>query len=146
MARKLKGEWQMARLIDELKRDHIEIDAMLAKVRDSKISHKEAHRILIAAKVKLLAHLKKEDLQLYPVLNKEAANDAALKRSVDFYAKDMIEITADAVAFFDKYSPADAAIDIEFARAFGRLYSILSRWLRSEESTLYPAYEKVHPL
>lgn len=136
----------MARLIDELKRDHIEIDAMLAKVRDSKISHQEAHRILIAAKVKLLAHLKKEDLQLYPVLNKEAVNDAALKRSVEFYAKDMQEITAEAVAFFDKYSPADAAIDIEFARAFGKLYSILSRRLRSEESTLYPAYEKVHPL
>ncbi|BCG46934.1 Hemerythrin domain protein [Citrifermentans bremense] len=136
----------MARLIDELKKDHVEIDAMLAKVRDSKVTNQEAHKILIAAKGKLLAHLKKEDIQLYPVLNKAAVNDATLKRSVDFYAKDMQEITADAIAFFDKYSPADAAIDIEFARAFGRLYSILARRLRSEESTLYPAYEKLHPL
>lgn len=136
----------MARLIDELKRDHVEIETMLAKVRDNGITSNEAHKILIAARSKLLAHLKKEDIQLYPVLNKEAVNDVTLKRSVEFYAKDMDQITADAVAFFDKYSPADAPIDIEFAKAFGRLYSTISRRLRSEEGTLYQAYEKVHPL
>ena len=136
----------MARLIDELKRDHVEIETMLAKVRDNGITNNEAHKILIAARAKLLAHLKKEDIQLYPVLNKEAVNDVTLKRSVEFYAKDMDQITADAVAFFDKYSPADAPIDIEFAKAFGRLYSTISRRLRSEEGTLYQAYEKVHPL
>ena len=146
-ARQQKRErWQMARLIDELKRDHVEIEAMLAKVRDNGITNKEAHNILIAARVKLLAHLKKEDIQLYPVLNKAAVNDATLKRSVEFYAKDMQEIPADAVAFFDKYPPADATIDIEFAKAFGRLYSTISRRLRSEEGSLYKAYETVHPL
>lgn len=136
----------MARLIDELKQDHVEIEALLARVRDNGITNNEAHKILIAARSKLLAHLKKEDIQLYPVLNKAAINDATLKRSVEFYAKDMQQITADTVAFFDKYSPADAPIDIEFAKAFGRLYSTISRRLRSEEGTLYRAYETLHPL
>jgi hypothetical protein len=134
----------MARLIDELKRDHVAIENMLAKVKDTSITSKEAHKILISAQASLLAHLKKEDAQLYPVLNKAANSDANLKRTVDFYAKDMDVITADAIGFFTKYSAPDAAIDIEFARAFGKLFSTISRRLRSEEGSIYKEYEKLH--
>jgi hypothetical protein len=134
----------MARLIDELKRDHVAIESMLAKVKDTSLSSKEAHKILISAQATLLAHLKKEDLQLYPVLAKAAGSDANLKRTVDFYAKDMDLISKDAVEFFGKYSAPDAAIDIEFARAFGKLFATLSRRLRSEEGSLYKEYEKLH--
>ena len=133
----------MARLIEELKKDHVAIESMLARVKDSSITSKEAHKILIEAKASLLAHLKKEDAQLYPVLNRAALSDVALKRTVDFYAKDMDEITRNAIAFFDKYSPADATIDIEFAKAFGRLFATISRRLRSEETTLYKEFEKI---
>ena len=135
----------MARLIDELKRDHVAIEGMLARVKDTSITNKEAHKILIAAQASLLAHLKKEDAQLYPVLNKAALSDATLKRTLDFYAKDMEEITQNAIAFFDKYSPEDAVIDIEFAKAFGRLFSTISKRLRNEESSLYKAYEQIKP-
>jgi len=135
----------MARLIDELKRDHVAIEGMLARVKDTSITNKEAHKILIAAQASLLAHLKKEDAQLYPVLNKAALSDATLKRTLDFYAKDMDEITQNAIAFFDKYSPEDAVIDIEFAKAFGRLFSTISKRLRNEESSLYKAYEQINP-
>ena len=134
----------MSRLIEELKKDHETIENMLAKAKEPSISHKEAHKILITAKATLLAHLKKEDAQLYPVLNKGALSDATLKRTVDFYAKDMDEITSNAIGFFDKYSPADATIDIEFARAFGKLYSTISIRLRNEEKTLYKEYEKLN--
>ena len=135
----------MARLIDELKKDHAAIESMLAKAKDPSISHKEAHKILLAAQASLLAHLKKEDAQLYPVLNKAALHDGNLKRTVDFYAKDMEEITGNAIDFFKKYAAADAAIDIEFAKAFGKLFSTISRRQRSEESTLYKEYEKLIP-
>ena len=135
----------MARLIDELKKDHAAIEAMLTRAKDSSISHKEAHKILITAQASLLAHLKKEDAQLYPVLNRAAASDASLKRTVDFYAKDMDEISGNAINFFQKYSSPDAAIDIEFAKAFGRLFSTIARRLRSEENSLYKEYEKLNP-
>ena len=135
----------MARLIDELKKDHAAIESMLARAKDPSISHKEAHKILIAAQASLLAHLKKEDAQLYPVLNRAAASDPNLKRTVDFYAKDMEEITGNAIGFFQKYSAADAPIDIEFARAFGKLFSTISRRQRSEENSLYKEYEKLNP-
>ncbi|WP_224962094.1 hemerythrin domain-containing protein [Geomonas subterranea] len=133
----------MSRLIDELKKDHVAIEEMLNRVKDTSITNKEAHRLLLTAQSTLLAHLRKEDAQLYPVLNKAAQTDQGLKRTVDFYAKDMEEISGNAVAFFKKYSPDDAVIDIEFAKALGRLFATISRRLRSEENTLYAAYDKL---
>jgi hypothetical protein len=134
---------RMARLIDELKREHAEISRLLDTVKNPKMTNKEAHKILISAKSTLISHLKKEDLQLYPLLNRAAENNSSLKRTVDFYAKDMDEITAKAIGFFDKYSKDDAPIDLEFAKAFGNLFATISRRLRSEESTLYKEYEKL---
>jgi len=135
----------MAQIIEELKKDHAAIESMLNKAKDPSISHKEARKILISARTSLLAHLKKEDTQLYPVLNKAALSDATLKMRLDFYAKDMEEITSNAIGFFDKYSPENAIIDIEFAKAFGKLFSTISIRLRTEESTLYKEYEKLNP-
>lgn len=51
----------MARLIDELKRDHVAIEEMLNGVKDTSIINKEAHKLLLAAQSTLLAHLRKED-------------------------------------------------------------------------------------
>lgn len=135
----------MARLIDELKKEHAAMVGMLERAKDPRISHKETHKILIEAQTSLLAHLRKEDSQLYPVLDRAAASDEKLKRTLDLYAKDMEDISRNAVEFFKKYSPSDAPIDIEFAKAFGRLYSTIIRRQRSEESTLYREYEKLNP-
>ena len=135
----------MARLIEELKKDHAAMENMLTRAKDPKISHKEAHVILREAQASLLAHLKKEDAQLYPVLHRAAQSDVALKRTVDFYAKDMQEISGIAIGFFDKYAPANAPIDMEFAKAFGKLFATLSRRMRNEEGSLYKEYEKLNP-
>jgi hemerythrin-like domain-containing protein len=134
----------MARLIDELKKDHAAMATLLDKLKSSSVSNNEAHKILLTAKASLLAHLKKEDTQLYPVLNRAAQSDPSLKRTVDFYAKGMDEITANAVQFFDKYARDDARIDLEFAKEFGNLFATISRRLRSEESTLYKEFEKLN--
>ena len=135
----------MAQLIDELKKDHAAIESMLNKSKDSSISHKEAHRILIEARTSLLAHLHKEDTLLYPALHTAALTNPALKRTLDFYATNMEEITSNAIAFFDKYSAVAAVTDIEFAKAFGNLFSTISIRLRDEENTLYKEYEKLNP-
>lgn len=140
----MEGE-EMARLIDELKRDHAEMEKMLTRAKDPSISHKETHQILLAAQASLLAHLKKEDAQLYPVLNRAAEDDANLKRTVDFYAKDMDLITKEVIAFFNKYNAPNAPIDIEFAKAFGKLYSTISKRQRNEENSLYREFEKLQP-
>ncbi|GFO53293.1 hypothetical protein GMSM_03000 [Geomonas sp. Red276] len=135
----------MAKLIDDLKKDHLQITSLLDRLKDRGVSNEEAHKILLTAQASLLAHLKKEDLQLYPVLNAAAEKNPALKRTVDFYAKDMDEITRQAGEFFRIYSRNDAKVDIEFAKAFGNLFATISRRLRSEENMLYKEYEKLNP-
>jgi hypothetical protein len=141
----MEGEKKMASLIDELKKDHAAITALLDRLKDPKVNNQEAHKILLTAQASLLAHLKKEDTQLYPVLNKAARGDVVLKRTIDFYAKDMDVITSNAVQFFDKYSRDDSRIDLEFAKAFGNLFATISRRLRSEETSLYKEFEKISP-
>ncbi|MBJ6727845.1 hemerythrin domain-containing protein [Geomesophilobacter sediminis] len=135
----------MAGLIEELKQEHAFITSLLDRARDSSISSAEAHRLLMSAQDALLAHLKKEDLQLYPVLKKAALENHAIKGTVDFYMQDMEEISNDAASFFETYSRDDSPIDIEFARAFGKLFATFVRRIRSEEMTLYKIYEKLNP-
>lgn len=135
----------MARLIEELKQEHVAIEALLSRVRDPKINTKDARLILVEAQSGLLLHLKKEDALLYPVLHKAALKDATLSRTVELYAKDMEEITSNAVTFFDKYSSEDTVIDVEFATALGTLIATVSQRMRKEESTLYQLYEKMMP-
>ena len=133
----------MSRLIEELKRDHVAIGNLLNKLKDPQVSNQEAHKILLSAQASLLAHLKKEDAELYPPLLRAAKDNASLRRTVDFYAKDMEEITTRAVEFFRNYARPDSRIDLEFAKAFGNLFAIISRRLRSEETTLYREFEKL---
>ncbi len=133
----------MATLIDELKKDHAAIAALLDRVKDPKICDEEAHKILLTAQNSLIAHLRREDVELYPALSEAAQHDAGLKRTLDFYARDMDGITRRAVEFFEKYSRRDSRIDREFAKAFGDVFAAISGRLRSEETTLYREYEKL---
>ena len=96
--------------------------------------------MLLAAKTRLLSHLRKEDTELYPVLNKAALADPALKLTLDFYAGAMQEISSNALLFFDKY--AAGSLGTEFARDFGAFFTTISRRIRDEEQTIYAEYEK----
>lgn len=84
-----KEDGNMSKLVDELKKEHAVIVETLNKVKSLGISSKESQNILIAAESGLLAHLQKEDEQLYPVLNRAAESDADLKQTLDMFAKDI---------------------------------------------------------
>ena len=115
----------MSKLVGELKRDHSEIFETLNKVKSLGITSGEGQKTLIAAKSSLLAHLKKEDEQLYPVLHNTAVVDGNLKRTLNVFAKDMDEISEAALNFFTKHSTGGSGI--EFAKEFGVLYATLSQ-------------------
>ena len=133
----------MSKLIDELKREHAVIVDGLAQLMDTVISSKEGQQLLLNVKQSLLAHLRKEDGQLYPVLNKAAEKDSALKQTLDHFARDMAEISETAIAFFDKYSGVGA--DIGFPADFGKLYAALKIRIHREVDVLYAKYEKLNP-
>lgn len=89
----------MAKLIEELKKEHAVIVEGIEQIRESGISSKEGQQWLLNAKQSLLAHLKKEDDELYPVLNKAAEKDPSLKQTLEFFAKDMAGVSKTAIDF-----------------------------------------------
>lgn len=131
----------MAKLIKELKKDHEVILAILNKVKELGIGSREGQEKLLSVKNLLLAHIKKEDDQLYKVLNKAAENDSDLKHTIDVFAKDMDNISRVAFEFFSKY--INGGSGIEFAKDFGRLYALLGERIRREESIIYARYERL---
>ncbi len=62
----------MSVLIEELEKEHSEIVATLNDVKELGISSIEGQAKLMFAKVSLLAHIKKEEEQFYPVLRRQA--------------------------------------------------------------------------
>jgi hemerythrin-like domain-containing protein len=133
----------MRRLIEELKREHGAIAEALGDVRRLGIGSADGQARLLAARAGLLAHLRKEDLGLYPALRRAAASDRVLQDKVDFFARDMDEISKSAQAFFDRYAAGGSGV--EFAADFGTFSSLLRARIHKEENILYPEYEKRHP-
>ena len=133
----------MSKLVEELKKDHGLIVDVLKEVKDLGIGSKQGRDKLLLAKNGLLAHLKKEDEQLYAVLKRAAENDPSLKRTLDVFAQDMGEISKFALNFFDKYSKSESS-SLDFAKDFGNLFATLGARIRKEENILYNAYDKLN--
>lgn len=94
----------MSQIIEEFRSSHIEISDMLLQVAKLGITSEEGKKKLFHAKSTLLAHLKKEDEELYPILWKEAENDQDLKLKLESFARDIDAVTRTIFAFFEKYS------------------------------------------
>ncbi len=132
----------MSRLVQDLKHEHILITDLFKAVKDAGVSSKDGRERLLAAKKGLLGHLKKEDDKLYPVLKEAAKDDPSLQTTLDLFAKEMEEVSALVLRFFDKYSQSGAS-GMEFARDFGQLSARLGSRIRKEENILYAEYDKL---
>lgn len=133
----------MSKLIDDLEREHRVLIEVLESVKKLGFNTKEGLDKLISIKTALLAHLKKEDADLYPILKRDAIKDDVLKQTLDFFAKDTEEISKFAMQFFEKY--AQGGQGNEFARDFGKLSQTLSSRMRKEETSIYREFRKLHP-
>lgn len=131
----------MSLLIDDLKKQHSEIFAELKEANDLGIITKDGQYKLLSTKADLLAHLKKEDEHLYPVLRKEAETNKHLESTLDSFSSEMENISRSAFEFFEKYS--DGVIDSKYVEAFETLYAALSARMKNEESVLFTEYEKI---
>ncbi len=132
----------MSALIEEFKREHSEIVATLNEVKELGISSKEGQAKLMSAKVSLLAHIKKEEEQFYPVLRKEAEINKQLESILDLLAVSMMDASRVALEFFDKYSRGVSGK--EFPKEFENLFVALDKRIRNEEDILFPVYEKIN--
>ncbi len=132
----------MPSLIEELKKEHSEIVAILNEVEGLDMLSKEGQANLLPAKERFLTHLKKEDRQLYPVLIKEAENNKQLEIALDLCAIDMENVSRIVLKFFDKYSRR-AFSGTEIQREFENLFTSLDKRIRNEEDILYYEYERL---
>ena len=133
----------MSQLIQYLKSEHHALVEILKRVQVIGPSQSESKQLLLEAKRALLAHLKKEDLELYPKLKEAAKQNEEIDRKVNNFGKDMEEITKFTLHFFDKMENNQYS-SLEYAKDFGKLVTILSSRISREENILYPLYETVN--
>jgi hypothetical protein len=126
-------------LIIELKHEHVAILKAMEEMKREIVGGGQGGVLMAVARDRLLAHLKKEDDQLYGVLHAKARDDATLARTLNVFAADMQEISGFAVAFFAKFGTQTPSADA--ARDFGKLFGLLGNRIRREEIILYPAYD-----
>lgn len=131
----------MTKLIEELKNEHAHLAETLNQVKELGFTSKEGQEALLTARTSFLEHLKKEDKQLYPVLNRTAKNDPKLRRTMEIFAKDMDQISEAANQFFNKYKGVDSSL--EFARDFGHLLAVLKQRITKEENVIYEQYDQI---
>ncbi len=132
----------MSKLIEELKREHRAIVGTINEVNRLGIGTKEGQNMLMSAKNSFIAHLKKEDEHIYPLLNRAAENDPELKTTLDFYATNMDEISRAVFDFFEKYSYGDSGL--EFSTDYGTLYTTLSMRITKEEAVIYKKFDELN--
>lgn len=131
----------MSQLIDELKSDHVNLSSALCEIEKLGITTTQGQIVLAGAKAALLAHLQKEDEEMYPLLREAAKSDANLQEKLDNYAADMANVSQIVLAFFAKYEGNQQSQDFE--KDFRGVYLALTKRIISEESKLFPEFNRL---
>jgi hypothetical protein len=133
----------MSQLVDELKNEHQWLVGRVTEIRQNP-GAPDVLKQLVQVKKGLLAHLRKEDDRLYPMLMKAGASDPKAREVYEMFANEMKKIGAAAIAFFEKYSPERSGpLGGEFIKDLDGLIKVLGDRIASEEMTLYPTYDRV---
>lgn len=131
----------MTGLIQELKEQHLHLLSILQLAKINGFATLETRELLRSARTTLLDHLRKEDLELYPVLHTAAQKNPAVKETMDTFARDMAETSKVAIGFFKKWD--QGGTDHDLSKEFGLLQAKLVSRIRREEEILFPLYEQI---
>lgn len=129
----------MNKLIEELLDEHKRLFSLLDSIRN--ISNMATKEKLFESKNLFLSHLAKEDKLLYSKFDEAKNLGVNVPENVLKFKEEMATISKDIVSFFDAYSVA-IKDNIQFAKDFGKIYSMLKIRMTKEELQLYPTYEK----
>lgn len=130
----------MSKLITELKDEHKALKGLLSEVYSYISTFEKKIEFVKKLKDIVVAHIEKEDAELYPFLNKEAEKDQNLKIKLDLFAKDWGGISEFANYYIGKYSEGD--FDGSFADDTAKLLSALRQRMMKEEISLYSEYDR----
>lgn len=131
----------MLKLIEELKKEHSFIIDTLNKSRKHGVDTERGQNEILSVKDTILAHIRKEDEEFYPVIKKAADSNQRLKELLTEFDKDMNEISRYSIEFFgheDAIAGSDLAIELE------KFIVILERRILREETFLFAEFEKLN--
>ena len=129
----------MSNLIEELKKEHLEIIDTIQSAFDKGLLH-DGRDVLLSAKNMLISHIKKEDKDLYTPLRENAEHDENFKIALDILKSNMEELSQEAIRFFDKFS--EEGNSREFVREYKGLLKKLTERIQKEENILFAEYNK----
>jgi hypothetical protein len=124
-----------------LRKEHEILLAKMDRVRQLGISTQAGRDELMSMRRLLVAHLGKEDSELYPALEKASRTNPALKSTLDLFATEMKSITHEVMRFFDKYEHDRQGLS--FGSDSGRILGVLKTRIQREERILYREYERL---
>ena len=130
----------MSDLITGLIQDHNNLKKLLSEVYSYIVSEEKKIEFVQKLKAIVVAHIEKEDKELYPFLNKEAETDENLKMKLDSFAKDWEAISEFATNYFGKYS--EGKFNPQFTTDTAKLLSTLRQRMIKEEVSLFTEYTK----
>jgi hypothetical protein len=128
----------MSGLLEELKSEHRAILDILGRARALGITSRAGQEQLISARDLLMAHMRKEDEKYYPALRGAAENNKDLKLLLDYFVRDMEDVSRKAMRLFERY--AHGGDEAEFAGEVKLLYLALKDRIRTEEETLFEKF------
>jgi len=127
------------RLTDTLRAEHSAILRLIEEAHATGIGSQGAFESLRKSKALIIAHLRKEERELYPPLF--ASCDFAAMG--DVFSAEMVRLSQTIIRFFERYETVGAADSGELAPELDRIIGLLHTRIAREENTLYPAFEKV---
>lgn len=129
----------LSRLTDTLRAEHCTILRLIDEARSAGIGSQGAFEALRKSKALIIAHLRKEERELYPPLF--ASCDFGVMG--DAFSAEMVRLSQTVIRFFERYETDGVADGGELATELDRIIGLLHTRIAREENTLYPAYETV---
>ena len=130
-----------SKLIEELKEEHKNLNEKLLTIREHGCNSDKGKKVLFEYKNTLLAHLKKEDKELYPPLVSAAETDSKIKIILEIFADEINIVSKKAINFFDKYSQDYP--DKDFNEDASDLIELIKNRINKEENLLFIKYEEL---
>jgi regulator of sigma D len=141
----LKGSF-MSDLIATLKKQHALVLQIIGRINQADTAHNYAviSAELQAFKAALLAHLKLEDVQLYPgmlQLGKQSGKSGLADLAKTFQIN-MENTSKMLVKFLSRFEKVDVQNGASFTIEWRSILAVLSARVKAEESTLYVQFER----
>ncbi|KAJ51853.1 hemerythrin-like domain-containing protein [Clostridium tetanomorphum] len=129
--------------INNLRRQHLEVMALVNKIRNFIVNRENINREMeIAKNINILAgklkiHLDSEDKYLYPSLLK--SRDLTIKKISEDYIKEMSSICNEFMEFKDKYNTKSKLLKNgeEFIKESEIIFKLIEKRISKEDEELY---------